>query len=213
VSSVLPRARAAAERAIALDDKLADGHLALGHVHMEAYDWSAAESELRRAQALNPNSAEVAYRLGFMLLTAGRVREAVDAFEQAKAADPFYPTSSIYLAWALALNGRTTEAISEGRRALDLDPANEAVASVYTNMLIAAGLNDEAAAFARTKISTTTNPRRIGVYGWTFAYAGASDEARAVLRRIEALPANTWGRNSALMYLYLGVGDTARTAT
>ena len=210
VSSVLPRARAAAERAIALDDKLAEGHLALGHVRMEAFEWKEAESELRRAVSLNPNSGEIAYRLGFMLLTAGRVREAVDAFEQAKAADPLYSISSIYLAWALALAGRTGEAIPEARRALDLDPTSEAVAHVYANTLSAAGLNDEAAAFARKTIPTTTNPRRLGIYGWMLGVAGARDEARAILRRVEAMPATTWGRNSALMYLYLGVGDTAR---
>ena len=210
VSAVLPRARAAAERAVALDDKLAEGHLALGHVHVEAYEWAEAEAELRRALSLNPNSGEIAYRLGFMLLNAGRAREAVSAFELAKAADPLYPISSIYLAQSLALTGRTAEALAEARRALDLDPTNEAVAHVYANTLTAARLDDSAAVFARQAIPLTTNPRRLGAYGYVLGVVGAREEARAILRRIEALPPKSWGRNSALMSLYLGLGDTTR---
>jgi serine/threonine-protein kinase len=208
--AVLPRARAAAERAVALDDGLAEAHLALGHVHTEAFEWKEAESELRRAMALDPNRAEVPFRLGFMLMTSGRVHESIAAFEQSKAADPLYSVPSIYLAWSLALAGRSAEAVVEARRALELDPTNEAIGNVYSNTLSLAGLHDEAVAFARKGVRITTNPRRLGFYGWVLGAGGARDDALALLRRVEALPADTWGRYSSLTFLYLAVGDTAR---
>ena len=209
MADVIPRARAAAERGIALDDALPEAHMALGHVHTEAFEWKDAESELRRAMALDPNRAEVPFRLGFMLMTSGRVHESIPAFEQAKAADPLYSVPAIYLAWALALVGRNAEGVAEARRALDLDPTNEAIGNVYANTLSAAGLLDESVAYARTMVPLTTNPRRLGFYGWVLGAGGAREEARAILRRVEALPPNTWGRYSSLTYLYLAVGDTA----
>jgi serine/threonine-protein kinase len=207
---ILPRARGAAERAVALDGALAEAHMALGHVLTEAFEWKDAESELRRAMALDPNRAEVSFRLGFMLMTSGRVHESIVAFEKVKAVDPLYSVPAAYLAWALALAGRNAEGVAEARRALDLDPTNEAIDNVYANTLSVAGLHEEAVAFARKMVPLTTNPRRLGFYGWVLGAGGARDDARAILRHVEALPAGTWGRYSSLTYLYLAVGDTAR---
>jgi serine/threonine-protein kinase len=210
MAAVLPQARAAALRAVAIDDALPEAHLALGHVHTEAFEWNEAETELRRAVALDPNRAETAFRLGFMLMTAGRVRESVAPFEQAKADDPLYAVSAIYLAWAYALTGRKAEALAEARRALDLDPTNEAIGNVFANTLNEAGATEEAVAFARKIVPVTPNPRRLGFYAWVLGAGGARADAQAILQRVEALPATTWGRNSALTYCYLAVGDTAR---
>ena len=209
-AAVIPRARAAAERAVALDDALSEAHMALGYVHAEAFEWKDAEAELRRAMALDRNGAEVPFRLGFMLMTSGRVRESITAFEQAKAADPLYSSSAIYLAWSLALVGRNADGVAEARRALDLDPTNEAIGNLYANTLSVAGFHDEAVAFARKMVPLTTNPRRLGHYGWVLGAGGARADALAILRRVEALPPTTWGRYSSLTYLYLAVGDTTR---
>jgi eukaryotic-like serine/threonine-protein kinase len=210
MSAVLPRARAAAERAVAIDDALPEAHVALGHVHTEAFEWKEAETEFRRAVALDPNRAESVFRLGFMLMSSGRVKESVAAFEQAKADDPLYAVSAIYLGWAYALSGRKAEAAAEARRALDLDPTNEAIGNVYANTLNEVGATEEAVAFARKMVPVTPNPRRLGFYAWVLGAGGARDDALAILRRIQVLPATTWGRNSALTYCYLAVGDTAR---
>ena len=210
IEAVIPRARAAAARAVALDDALSEAHMALGHVHTEAFEWKEAEAELRRAMALDPNRAEVPFRLGFMLITSGRVRESITAFEQAKAADPLYSLPASYLAWSLALAGRNAEGVAEARRALDLDPTNEAIGNVYANTLNVAGFHDEAVAFARKAVLLTENPRRLGFYGWVLGAGGARADALAILRRVEALPPTTWGRYSSLTYLYLAVGDTTR---
>jgi serine/threonine-protein kinase len=210
MATTLPRARAAAERAVALDDRLAEAHLASGHVHTEAFEWKEADAELRRAMMLDPNRAEIPFRLGFMLLTSGRVHESIAAFEQAKTVDPFYSMPSIYLAWSLALAGRNAEAIAEARRALDLDPTNEAIGNIYGRVLSMAGKRDEAVAFSRARVAVTTNTRRLAFHASVLAASGAVDDARAILRRIEAMPSGAWGRNSSLLYLYLALGDTTR---
>ncbi|PYP79812.1 MAG: hypothetical protein DMD35_06765 [Gemmatimonadetes bacterium] len=210
---VLPRARAAAERAVALDATLPEAHAALGHVYTEAFEWQDAERELRRATALGPGNAELHFRLGFMLFTSGRIHEAIAAFGQARALDPFYSMAAAYSAWSMALAGRKQEAAAEARRALELDPANEAIANTYDGVLIDVGDSAEAVSFARQRVPGTTDVRRLGFYGMVLAKGGATDEARAILRRVEALPDGTWGKLSAQTRLNLALGDTARALT
>jgi TolB-like protein/tRNA A-37 threonylcarbamoyl transferase component Bud32/tetratricopeptide (TPR) repeat protein len=210
---VLPRARAAAERAVALDSTLPEAHAALGHVHTEAFEWQDAERELRRATALGPDNAELFFRLGFMLFTTGRVHEAITAFDRARALDPFYSMAAAYSAWSMALAGRSEEATAEARRSLELDPTNEAIANTYDGTLIETGHSVEAVAFAQKMAPTATDIRRLGFYGMVLAKGGATDEARAILRRVDALPDGTWGKLSAQTRLDLTLGDTARALT
>ena len=210
IGPLIPRARAAAERAVTLDPKLADAHAALGHVLCEAFEWKAAERELRQALALNPRNPEVVFRLGFMLFTSGRVHEALTQFEQAKALDPFYSTNVMYDAWAMATVGRDSEAVVEARRGLELDPDNEAVNTIYGSVMMETGHFAEAVAHARRMVPRTTDIRRLGFYGLILARSGATDDARALLGRIEAAPDGTWGKLSSLSRINLALGDTAR---
>ncbi|MGE5727198.1 MAG: protein kinase domain-containing protein, partial [Gemmatimonas sp.] len=68
VSEVLPRGRAAAERAVRLDSTLSEAHLALGYAYVEAFKWDSAEAEMRRAIALDPGAAEPRFRLGYLMM-------------------------------------------------------------------------------------------------------------------------------------------------
>ena len=208
---LLPRARAAAERAVQLDPALAEAHAALGYVYSEAFEWAQAERELRRAVALAPSNAEIAFRLGFMLVTAGRVHESIEAFERAEALDPFYSIATTYAGWSKALAGRRDEAATDVRRALELDPANAAVNTIFAEVLLLTGHREEAVAHTRRMVPGAPTVRRLGQYGMVLGFAGARDEALAVLGRIEAAPEGTPGRNTSLSRLHISLGDTART--
>jgi len=206
-STVQRRARAAAQRAVALDDSLADGHVALGHVHAESFEWVDAERELRRAIALDPRSGEAQFRLGETLTHLGRLREARIPLEEARRVDPLYPIAAGYLGWTSSMLGRHDEAVKESRRALALDPENVSLHFHYCIVLEAAGLREEAAAQARVHLGMTKDPSRIGFAGGILARAGAPDEARAILRRLERMPVGTRGRPRGLMHVKLGLGD------
>jgi eukaryotic-like serine/threonine-protein kinase len=209
IGALLPRARAAAERAVALDPNLADAHAALGHVHSESFEWADAERELRRATSLGPNNPEIAFRVGFTHLTSGHVRDAIPAFDRASALDPFYGMAAAYAGWGKALAGRNEEAVVDVRRALEIDPENEAVGTIFSEVLVSSGHRDEAVTFVRRRLGRPLTVRRQGFYGLVLAKGGAVDEARALIRRIEASP-DVPGRLSALSRLYLAVGDTTR---
>ncbi len=106
VGDVIPRARAAAERAVSLDPKLSDAHIALGYVHAEAFEWKEAEAELNRAIALDPNAAEPRYRLGYTLMNQRRPADAIPVLQAAVARDRLYNIAAGYLGWAEVEVGR-----------------------------------------------------------------------------------------------------------
>jgi serine/threonine-protein kinase len=209
IGDLLPLARAAAERAVALDDSLGGAHEALGHVLIESFEWAAAEREIRRALAQDPGRTESLFRLGFLYYQQGRVRDAVAALERARAADPEYSTAAAYLASSYALVGRSAEAVAEARRARAIDSTGEGVATLAATALTNAGRSTEALAIARQMIPITRNVRRLGYYANTLSVSGARDEALALRRRIEAAPPGSPGRAAALAYVSQALGDTA----
>jgi TolB-like protein len=92
-------ARAAAERALALDPELADAHAVLGRVkRLLDRDLAGAERSLRRAVELAPSSATARLWLGEVLAERGRPREAAEAFRRAARLDPLSPEPPAALA-------------------------------------------------------------------------------------------------------------------
>ena len=209
VADVLPRARAAAERAVAIDPDLADGYQALALAHFHAFEFDASEKAIRHAVGLDPNSAEALYRLGFILLSVGRVKESIPALERAKVIDPLYSLVAGYLGYGLALDGQNDAATAEGRRAVELDSTLIANQTLLTFILRAAGRPGDALAVARRVLTQTNDTRRLGMAAYSIGRLGGEKETRAIIARLEPMPAETPGRNSGLTYAYLGVGDTA----
>jgi len=207
-ADVAQRAREAAQRAIALDDSLADGHQALGHSHSEANEWGDARPEYERAIALDPKHVEAHYRLGEMLYRMGRTRESLGYFEAANRLDPLYGQNNSYLSLSLAMLGRFDEAIALAERSLALDPEHINLNQWYAHVLEMAGRREAAAAQARRLITRPTVVlARIGSLAGILGRSGARDEARAVLRRIEALPVGTKERELALALARMGLDD------
>jgi eukaryotic-like serine/threonine-protein kinase len=205
---VAERGRAAAMRAIALDDSLADGHQALAHAHAEANEWVAARREYERAITLDPQFVEARYRMGEMLYRMGLPRESLGHLEAANRLDPLYTQNNAYLSLTLAMLGRFEEAIALAQRALALDPEHVQVNQWYAYVLDLAGRREEAAAQARRLLALSEiTPVRVGSAAGILGRSGARDEARALLRGIEALPAGTQERELALVYARLAVDD------
>jgi serine/threonine-protein kinase len=211
---VAERARAAAMRAIALDDSLADGHQALAHSHAERNEWSAARREYERALALDPRLVEAHYRLGEMLYRMGLARESLGHFEAANRLDPLYSQNNSYRSLTLAMLGRIDEATAVAERALLLDPENINLNQWYAHVLEFAGRREETKAQARRLIAIRDVPlARIGSAAGLLGRAGARDEARALLRRVAASPVGTHERDVAILFSRLGLEDMEAAMT
>jgi TolB-like protein/Tfp pilus assembly protein PilF len=117
------KALAAAERAIQLDDTLADGHASLATIlGLYDWDWPGAEREFRRALQLNPNLPLAHYGLSKTMATLGRLPEALREIRRAQELDPLSLMVVSSRAWELAAMRRYPEADEAFRVADDLDP-------------------------------------------------------------------------------------------
>jgi TolB-like protein/Tfp pilus assembly protein PilF len=120
---VLPQAREVVNRALEMDEELADAHLVLGMIkHTFDYDYSTAESELRRAIELSPSNAQAHTRYGLLLSDLGRHDEAIAAGRRAQLLDPLGPIVTTDLSLILATARRYDGAVEEARRVIDRTP-------------------------------------------------------------------------------------------
>jgi TolB-like protein/Flp pilus assembly protein TadD len=201
----MPQAKAAALKALELDDSLAEPHAALG-TYLSAYGWDqpAAERELRRAIELKPNYATAYHWLGVALAFAKRPDEAVAAARRAEELDPLSLIISADTAFDLILARRYDEAIAQGQRALMLDPN-----FYYTHYLLGwayheKGMYPEAISECRKSLELNEEPYAKAIL--IFALSKSGGRAEAIKLRDE-LKSET-ARRYVPSY-FLAVADTA----
>lgn len=115
-------AKAAALRAIELDDTLAESHSALANIRfLYEWDWAGAETEFRRAIQLNPNDAGLHFFLADFLISMGRTREWEVEMDRTIELDPLNFFFRCFLGWHLVYLRRTEEAIREFEKAYRIE--------------------------------------------------------------------------------------------
>ena len=112
-----------AEKAVALDDSLAEGHSALGGLKLlYEWDWPAADRELKRALELNPNYAEAHELSGYYYWVTGQLDTAIAELRRAQELAPLSAIITLDVAQALYYQGRYDEALRMSMKARELDP-------------------------------------------------------------------------------------------
>jgi tetratricopeptide (TPR) repeat protein len=187
-----PRAREAAQRALAIDDKLAEAHTALGttYAHYD-WDWTAAEEELKRGVALNPNYAAGHYFYSYSyLIPAGRAEEAVAEMRRAQELEPLSLIINTNLGVAYIYARRYPEAIKQLRQTLEIDPnfvpAHARLADAYAE----SGKLEEAIAAgskARLLRETSLTGSILSSLGYAYASSGKKREARKVIDELNEM--------------------------
>ena len=117
------KARQYAEKALALDDSLAEAHLAMALLH-RMYDWDTkqAEREYDRAIQLNPSFVEAHTSRAILMISMGRCEEAVAGGRRALELDPLSALTARYAAASFLYCGRYDEAIEHYTRAVTIEP-------------------------------------------------------------------------------------------
>jgi TolB-like protein/Tfp pilus assembly protein PilF len=123
-SESCPKTEAAAKRALAIDESLAEVHVALMWSKMSCdWDWPGSEREFRRALEINPNDATAKNWHGIYLWAMGRLEEAVTESKQALEADPLSLIVGAAVGRALHYAGHDDQAIEQLRKTIDMDPS------------------------------------------------------------------------------------------
>lgn len=124
---ILPKAEAAALRALELDEGLAEAHTALAGVYGLQWRWAEEERELHRSLEINPRFARAYHAQAFYFVTMGRHQEAIAAIRQALELDPLNLVINTDLGVILSNAGRHDEAFKQWEKTLEMDPNFEMV--------------------------------------------------------------------------------------
>jgi tetratricopeptide (TPR) repeat protein len=206
-------ARAAALRAVELDDNLAEAHTSLAAVMSDYdWDWEGADREYRRAIELNPNYATAHSWYAEHLSRMGRHEEAVAMVRRVPELDPASLFSGMIVAWILYFARRYDEAIEQGLRTLELDPDYATAHRVLGWAYEEKGMHDEAiAAHHRASGLADYGPNFTAQLGRAYTLAGREDEARNVLQELMKTSEGSYvsSLDIAIIHTALGEHDTA----
>jgi serine/threonine protein kinase/Tfp pilus assembly protein PilF len=118
----MPKARAAAEKALAIDDTLAGAHAVLGGIQNAGFEWEAAEREYRRAIELNPTDGNAHNWYAFLLSQEGRHSEAIAQVKRALEVEPLSLKYNDNLAVMARNGGQQDFALEQLKKTLEMDP-------------------------------------------------------------------------------------------
>jgi serine/threonine protein kinase/Tfp pilus assembly protein PilF len=204
-----PKAKAAAKRALELDENLAEAYSALGLVnYLYAWDWPGAEREFKKAIALNPNYPTAHHWYCLMLNSAGRMEEAMNEIRRAQELDPLSPILTTNVGWVLFFKGRYDEAIEECEKALALDEnfvlAHFALGNVYCQK----GMLAEAIAeYQKTRMLAGSSPLGLGWLGYTYARSGMTNEAYKMLDELLSFSKQGYVVSYGVALIYNGLTE------
>jgi eukaryotic-like serine/threonine-protein kinase len=182
----MPKARAAAERALQLDESLATGYAVLGHIHL-LYDFDAAgaERELRRAMQLNPSDPAARFFFGAYLMTQHRYEEGVTEIRHGADLDPLSVQTYTLGVFLLTIARHYDEAIALANRGLELNPDFALTRALQAAAYLEQGRVKDALANVEQAMRQDRNPTVLGFGAHVHAVAGNKQEAEKLLKEVE----------------------------
>jgi serine/threonine protein kinase/tetratricopeptide (TPR) repeat protein len=208
---VMPLAKAAAERALAIDPLLAEAHVSMGGILMYYdFDWPGAERAFRRAIDLGPSLASAREAYGLLLAAVGRHDDARREMARARELDPLSLSVMDSFAFAHYLAGNYDGTIAESQRALDLDdafwPAYRELGLGYEY----SGRLSEAIDAYETARRLDSNTTIIEMLGGAYAAAGRTGDAHRILAELEERHAGSYVCPYEIATIHAGLGDAER---
>lgn len=209
----LPKAKAAANRAIELDDTLSEAHTALGvAVFWGEWNWSVAENQYKRALELDPKNADAYLYYAHLLSILGRHAEALAEVKLAREIEPLNLRINALEGLFLIHAGRNDEALARFQKTFELDPnfwlAHNFAASAY----IEKGMFAEAVAEARrSRELYDGGSQPIALEGYALGKSGKRTEARTVLEELLKSSTTRYVTPYHIALIYNGLDERDKT--
>ena len=206
----MPLAKAAALRALEIDDSLAEAHTALGF-YLSNFEWDrdGSEKEYRSAIELKPNYATAHHWFGADLANVKRFDDGLLELRSAEELDPLSPIIGTNLGDTLVFARRYDEAIAQYKRTLVRNPdfayAHRALGRAYGSK----GMYPEAIAETRMALELDKTSSTKGYLGLWLARSGKRDEALALLLGLKREATHDYVQGDTLALIYIGLGDKA----
>jgi DNA-binding winged helix-turn-helix (wHTH) protein/tetratricopeptide (TPR) repeat protein len=209
---VFPGAIAAAERALALDDSLAEAHTSLAYARFYfERRWDLAERGFQRAIDLNPGYPTAHQWYAFLLSALGRHGEAVARARQARDLDPLSLVINADLGMVLYFARDYAAAVEQLRATLELDPSFAYAHFGLGHALQQQGKLAEAVEELRRAVELAPgNPVWQAALGQALAWAGRPDEARRIVGELEERADREYVESSDFAFLWTALGEPDR---
>lgn len=205
----MPKARAAAMKAVEIDDTLGEAHASLGLIKMyHDWDWAGAEREYKRAIELDPRSPLGYHRYGTYLQLLGRSDESNASFERARQLDPLSLLVNSLLALGLCVSRQYDRSIEQYQKTLDMDPnylqARFGIGMAYEQK----GMYKEAiAAYQTARILSDAGAELLASLGYAYAVSGQKREAEAVIADLKKRSKQDYVPPYNIAEIYAGLGE------
>jgi len=216
-SETLPKAKAAAMKALELDKTLGEAHAELAYAEwFYDWDWSTAQREFKAAIELNPSSAISHQWYSECLFTKTRFDEAISEMKRAQELDPISTQTEGGLGHAYLLMRRYDESIPLFQKALDLYPNSAFIRAELAWSYAMKRMYPEALAeydkiAEPDKAVAAENQLVADGLGWVYAVAGRRADALKIAKETAALSSRTYVDFYQLATIYAGLGDKDAT--
>ena len=207
-TETLPKARAAVDRAIQIDDSLSEAHTSSANIYETMWKWAETEKEYKRAINLNPNYPTAHHWISIYFRTIGQLDDSLREINRAQELDPLSSVIGQNIAEIYLLKNDLNSAIAQCRRIIELDPnfpgAHDELGFAYLKQR----RYEEAIAELQKTVELSGNASRYqGDLGYCYAVTGRRAEAQAILKELEAKYARREAVGQYLADVYAGLGD------
>jgi eukaryotic-like serine/threonine-protein kinase len=207
-AEALPRAKAAALKAIDIDPQSGEAHASLALVLHHQGDWAGAETEFKRALELSPRYANAHHWYGDYLSVMGRHEEALVEARRAFELDPLSPIINTWLGLRYYLARRYDEAIAQSRKTLEFDPSFAPAHLLLGQAYLLKGMHEQAISELQTAASLSgASPLYMAQVGVAYAAAARNADALSVVDRLQKEARQSYVSPYGLAQIYAALGD------
>jgi eukaryotic-like serine/threonine-protein kinase len=211
-NEAFPKAKEAAEKALELDENLAEAHTARAFIYfMWEWNWADAGSEYRRAIELKPNYSSALQWYSSLLAATGRSDEALAQVKQARDLDPFSLSIAAHPGWINYLARNAEATVREAKQALKLDPnflpARRYLALGYD---LQGKYNESVPEFQKALALSPGSTLIKAELGYAFAKSGKREDALRVLDELQRSPGQRRASPFHLALVHIGLGENER---
>jgi TolB-like protein/DNA-binding winged helix-turn-helix (wHTH) protein/Tfp pilus assembly protein PilF len=203
------KAKAAATKALALDDNLAEAHASLAFaLDLYGWDWETAETEYKRAIKLDPGYATAHQWYSWHLMMMGRNSEGILELTKAESLDPLSLIISADIADALCVARCYDEAVQKSKKILEMDPSFAIGHYELGQALAQKHVYDEAIVEFQRAIELSGHSGAFDSYlGYAYAMSGQKEEAIKIVSGLEARHDQNPSADADIAFIYVGLGD------
>ena len=207
-NETFPKAKAAAEKALKLDENLAEAHASLGLVRfLFEWDWNGAKQSYERAIELSPSYALGHLWYGIYYKAMGNQEKALAEILRANELDPLFLIANAEIGWAAYFNRDYPKAERECRKTLELDPGFP-FALLCLQYALGLQKKPEVVKVAGKLVQLNPgDPYMLGGLGWAHSVLGQTAQARETLATIKKIGQTNPISPTTTYTIYIGLGD------